>query len=83
MVSGMIPFIMQKLSQTLKYKTGKHRAVWPFTGKKVKPTNNSAVCDHLLHCNYLPTSVWQLSYLNSWEKRKFSRNSRDFSSNER
>ena len=34
----------------------------PFTGKKVKPSNNSAVfdhnsaaCDHLLHCNSLPS----------------------------
>ena len=27
----------------------------PLTGKKVKPVNNSAVRDHLLHCNYLPS----------------------------
>ena len=26
-----------------------------FTGKKVKPIKNSAVRDHLLHCNYLPS----------------------------
>ena len=25
------------------------------TGKKAKPSNNSAVCDHLLHCNCLPS----------------------------
>ena len=24
------------------------------TGKKVKLSNNSAICDHLLHCNFLP-----------------------------
>ena len=23
--------------------------------KKVKPSNNSAICDHLLHCNFLPS----------------------------
>ena len=27
----------------------------PLTGKKVKPIKNSAVRDHLLHCNYLPS----------------------------
>ena len=26
-----------------------------FTGKKVKPIKNSAVRDHLLHCNYSPS----------------------------
>ena len=30
-----------------------HIGVSPLTGKKVKPTNNSAICDHLLHCNFL------------------------------
>ena len=29
--------------------------VLPFTGKKVKPTNNCPVRDHLLQCNYLPS----------------------------
>ena len=24
-------------------------------GKKVKPSNNSTICDHLLHCNFLPS----------------------------
>ena len=27
----------------------------PITGKKVKPSKNSAICDHLLHCNILPS----------------------------
>ena len=27
----------------------------PLTGMKVKPINNNAVRDHLLHCNYLPS----------------------------
>ena len=31
-----------------------HIGVSPLTEKKVKPSNNSAICDHLLHCNFLP-----------------------------
>ena len=27
----------------------------PLTGKKVKPSNNSAICDHLLPYNILPS----------------------------
>ena len=27
----------------------------PLTGKKAKPSNNSAICDHLLHCNFSPS----------------------------
>ena len=27
----------------------------PLTGKKVKPSNNSAIYDHLLHYNVLPS----------------------------
>ena len=26
----------------------------PLTGKKVQPIHNSAACDNLLHCTYLP-----------------------------
>ena len=33
--------------------TGEHIDVSPLTGKKVKPINNSAACDHLLYCKYL------------------------------
>ena len=36
-------------------KNGEHIGVSPLTGKKVKPSNNSAICDHLLHCNFLPS----------------------------
>ena len=25
----------------------------PLTGRRVKPSNNSAICDHLLHSNFL------------------------------
>ena len=33
--------------------SGEHIGVSPLTGKKVKPSNNSAICDHLFHCNFL------------------------------
>ena len=36
-------------------RSGKHIGMSPVTGKKVKPSNNSAICDHLLHCNFLPS----------------------------
>ena len=36
-------------------RSGEHIGVSPLTGKKVKPSNNSAICDHLLHCNFLPS----------------------------
>ena len=36
-------------------RSGEHIGVSPLTGKKVKPVNNSAVRDHLLHRNYLPS----------------------------
>ena len=36
----------------LDIRSGEHIGVSPFTGKKVKPIENSAVRDHLLHFNY-------------------------------
>ena len=39
----------------LDIRSGEHMGVSPLTGKKVKPVNNSAARDHLLHCNYLPS----------------------------
>ena len=39
----------------LNIRSGKHIGVSHLTGKKVKVSNNSAVCDHLLHCNFLPS----------------------------
>ena len=35
--------------------SGEHLGVSPVTGKKVKPPSNSAICDHLHHCNFLPS----------------------------
>ena len=39
----------------LDIRSRKHIGVSPLTRKKVKPSNNSAICDHLLHYNFLPT----------------------------
>ena len=39
----------------LDIRSGKHTGAPPLTGKKVKPSNNSAICDHLLHCNFVPS----------------------------
>ena len=39
----------------LDIRSGEHMSVSPLTGKKVKPSNNIAICDHLLHCNFLPS----------------------------
>ena len=34
-------------------RSGEHIGVSPVTGKKIKPTNSSAVNDHLIHSIYL------------------------------
>ena len=39
----------------LDIRSGEHMGVSPLTGKKVKRSSNSAICDHLLHCNFLPS----------------------------
>ena len=38
----------------LDIRSGEHIGVSSLTRKKVKPSNNSAICEHLLHCNFLP-----------------------------
>ena len=39
----------------LDMRSGEHISVLSLTGKKVKPSNNSVICDHLLHYNILPS----------------------------
>ena len=39
----------------LDIRSGEHIGVSPLSGKQVKPSNNSAICDHLIHCNFLPS----------------------------
>ena len=36
-------------------RSGEHIGVSPLTGKKVKPSNNSAVWDDLFRCNFVPS----------------------------
>ena len=59
----------------LNIRSGKHISVSPVTVKKVKPSNNSTVCYHLLHCNYysfLTTSMLWLVKTKSiyWKLKK-------------
>ena len=35
--------------------SSEHIGLSPLTGKKFKPSNNNAVCDHLLHREFLPS----------------------------
>ena len=56
----------------MKQKTITFGKVGKLTGKKIKPSNNSAICDHLLHCNFLP-SFDNFSVL-AHEKKVFIRN---------
>ena len=39
----------------LDIRSGEHIGVSPLTGKKIKPSINSAICDYLLQCNFLPS----------------------------
>ena len=43
------------MARDLYIRSGEHIGVPPLTAKKVKPISNSAVHDHSLHCNYLPS----------------------------
>ena len=46
-VSAMSSVVM-KVSESIR-----RICLSPVTGKKIKPSNNSAVCDQLPHCNFL------------------------------
>ena len=39
----------------LEIRSGEPLDVSPLAAKKVKPSNNSAICDQLIHCNFLPS----------------------------
>ena len=54
LISGVV-YKFQCGIRLLDIRSGEHIGVSPLTGKKVKPSNNSAICDHLLHCNFLPS----------------------------
>ena len=42
-------------SRHLDIRSGEHIGVSPLTRRKVKPSSNNAVCDHLLHWTFLPS----------------------------
>ena len=49
--------VLKNYGESIKHldiRSGEHIGVSPLTGKKVKPSKNSAICDHLLRCNFLP-----------------------------
>ena len=46
--------LVSAIIKHLDIRSGQHIGVSPRTGKNVKPSNNSSICDHLLHCNFLP-----------------------------
>ena len=39
----------------LHIRSGEHIGESPLTGKKVKSSNSRAICNHLYHCNFLPS----------------------------
>ena len=51
----------------LDIRSGEHIRVPPLTGKKVKSSNNSSICGHLLHCKFLP-SFDNFNVFSSWKK---------------
>ena len=52
----------------LDIRSREHIGVSPLTGKNVKSSNNSAICDHLLHSNFL-TSFDNFSVLAHQHKK--------------
>ena len=43
------------MDRHLKVRSGKHIGISPFTFRKVKPSKESAIRDHLLNCNNIPS----------------------------
>ena len=66
----------------LDIRSGEHIGASPLTKKKVKPSKNSAICYHLLHCNLSP-SFDNFSVLVHENKRVFIRNQRKPANHER
>ena len=56
----------------LDIRSGEHIGMSPLTGKKVKPSNSSSICNHLLNCNFLLSfdNLSVLAHENYWELRK-------------
>ena len=44
-----------EMDRHLKVRSGEHIGILPLTFKKTKPSKESAICDHLLNCNNVPS----------------------------
>ena len=65
-------FYYGKSIRHLDIRSGEYIGVLPLTGKKIKPSNNSAICDHLLHWNILPS--FDNFFFSSWKQKVFTGN---------
>ena len=52
----------------LKVRSGEHIGISPLTFKKTKPSKESAIRDHLLNCNNIP-SLEEFTILTNWNKK--------------
>ena len=43
------------MDKNLKVRSGEHIEIWPLTFKKIKPSKESAIHDHLLNYNSIPS----------------------------
>ena len=43
------------MDRHLKVRSREHIGISPLTFRKVKPSKKSAICDHLLNCNNIPS----------------------------
>ena len=75
-------FYYGKSIRYLDKRSGEHIGVSPLTGKNVKLSNNSAICDHLLHCNFLPY-FGNCSIFAQWNKKYLLENERKPANHER
>ena len=44
-----------EMDRHLKVRSGDHIGISPLTFRKVKPSKETAICDHLLNCNNIPS----------------------------
>ena len=51
----MKSFVLGETDRHLKVRSGEHIGISPLTFRKVKPSMESAIRDHLLNCNNIPS----------------------------
>lgn len=47
----ILPIMERKKGRHLKFRSGKHIGISPFTFKKAQPSQESSICEHLLQCD--------------------------------